>query len=265
MNQVKGRGVGSSVKYLRIRYHFGCVLVGPLGSNCLFVRQKLRQDDCIGNSYPHAQFSLLCSDQCTSSTSKSPPQLLSPCRAQLLSLSLTRSPFVFPHPCVRAGAYYGIMFNQVGGSGTNLWWEYYKRTVGAFSGTIPAVVEDCLIRATGFHGIKVSPGAHNILLRRLDISDVGVNAKPLESDSDVSPELLRGYNAIDVRGADFVTVEDCYIHDISGSGLLLGGGSRNSIVRRNVFNKIGTIAILLGSFNTEAEYMDPVINPSEFH
>lgn len=56
------------------------------------------------------------------------------------------------------------------------------------------------------------------------------------------------------NGANLI-IQDNYLHDLGGSGMVLGGGARNVLVQRNVIRGFADRGILLGSDRTEAQYM----------
>lgn len=60
---------------------------------------------------------------------------------------------------------------------------------------------------------------------------------------------------IEVRNGANLIIQDNYLHDLGGSGMVLGGGARNVLVQRNVIRGFADRGILLGSDQTEAQYM----------
>ena len=71
-------------------------------------------------------------------------------------------------------------------------------------------------------------------------------------------------NGIDNRNAARMVVQDCYVHDIAGTGILVGGGAADSLVERTVVKDVAVMGILVGSFDTEIEYQDVAGNPARY-
>lgn len=175
------------------------------------------------------------------------------------------------------GYYYGVMFNQIGGGTSNAYWNWYKQETGQQTKSV-TVLEDLVIHGSGSHLIKLSPEANDVVFRRLRLYRAGrrgdnaaavsptpqTPGNPETARATQATEAVAAGNGIDVRGSHRLTIEDCHISDISGTGILLGGGSQDSVIQRNLLENIGTIGILVGSFNTEAMYMRLVENPSLF-
>ncbi len=68
-----------------------------------------------------------------------------------------------------------------------------------------------------------------------------------------------------MRNGNRIVVRDCFIHNVSGSGIIMGGGSSNNTIERNLISEFGDRGILVGSDNTEPQYMDGAqLNP-EWH
>lgn len=63
-------------------------------------------------------------------------------------------------------------------------------------------------------------------------------------------------SGIEARNGNNLVIRDCFIHDVAGSGILLGGGARNNLVERNLIKNYGDRGVLLGSDVTELTYMD---------
>lgn len=93
-----------------------------------------------------------------------------------------------------------------------------------------------------------------------DGSDGGLDSEPAVP----LPTNTGSGNGIDNRNADRVVVEDSFIHDIRGVGILMGGGAKDCVVRRTVVADVAVIGIQVGSFNTELEWMDVLENPHAF-
>lgn len=61
---------------------------------------------------------------------------------------------------------------------------------------------------------------------------------------------------IEMRNGNNVTIRNCLIEDVEGSGILMGGGSKNNVVEFNTIRNFGDRGVLVGSDNTEVQYMD---------
>eukprot|EP00698_Gefionella_okellyi_P025556 TRINITY_DN9407_c0_g1_i1.p1 TRINITY_DN9407_c0_g1~~TRINITY_DN9407_c0_g1_i1.p1 ORF type:complete len:3269 (-),score=859.42 TRINITY_DN9407_c0_g1_i1:37-8790(-) len=184
------------------------------------------------------------------------------------------------------GYYYALMFNQAGGGSSNLWWNYYKTKLGLPVVDTKTIVEDCILHDSGTNVIKVSPFTNDVIFRRLhvynpgrrvisktDASVDGVTTPKSSQTNDTTVPTVpvqdvtvqtQEANGFDIRNGDRLTIQDCYIHDISGTGILLGGGSKDCVIERNLVLRVGVMGILVGSYNTEAEYMDTKANPELF-
>lgn len=92
-----------------------------------------------------------------------------------------------------------------------------------------------------------------------------VNDGPTTTNAQDStlPPASNGHG-IESRQGSFLTVEDSYIHDIAGVGILLGGGAQGCVIQRNILHDIGSIGVMVGSFDTEVEWMNVDINPGYY-
>lgn len=176
---------------------------------------------------------------------------------------------------IRGGYYYALMNNQV--SSSNAYWAAYLTNQGlkprGFS-----LIEDCFLHSAGASVVKLSPHADGMVFRRCEIANSGLRPAaatggssssgstpdgalqpPAEASSSAGVSVGAG-NGIDNRNAARMVVQDCYIHDIAGTGILMGGGAADSLVERTVVEDVAVIGILVGSFNTEIQYQDVVEN-----
>ena len=110
------------------------------------------------------------------------------------------------------------------------------------------VVQDCELHDSGSSVVKLSAGVPDVLFERVEVHHSG---------------LRSAGNGFDVRYANRLVIRDSYIHDITCTAILLGGGSMDCLVERNVIVNVIDIGVLLGSYNTEAMYMNIGENPGQ--
>lgn len=141
---------------------------------------------------------------------------------------------------VIGGYYYGIKFNTK--------WDWGDSTDR--SGACNIIIEDCKIHDTGNACIKVTPGCDDITIRRCEIYNSGRN----------SPDSAE---AIDNVNGDRMLVQQCYIHDITATGLYAKGGAIGTRIERCLVENCGAAGILLG-FDTSPEFFDLTVNPDYY-
>ena len=141
---------------------------------------------------------------------------------------------------VIGGYWYGIKFNTE--------WGWVEPNEG--SGACNIIIEDCKIHDTGQACIKVTPGCDDITIRRCEIYNSGRR----------SPDSAE---AIDNVNGDRMLVQQCYIHDITATGLYAKGGANGTIIERCMVTNCGAAGILLG-FDTSPEFFDIVVNPDYY-
>lgn len=97
------------------------------------------------------------------------------------------------------------------------------------------LVEDCKLHDSGRDVIKLSPGSDDVVIRRSEIYNSGRR----------DPSNAEG---IDNVNADRMIVQDCYIHDITTTGVFAKGGAQGVIIERNRLENIGELGITLGGY-----------------
>ena len=141
---------------------------------------------------------------------------------------------------VIGGYWYGIKFNTK--------WDWGDPNDR--SGACNIIIEDCKIHDTGQACVKVTPGCDDITIRRCEIYNSGRRA----------PDSAE---AIDNVNGDRMLVQECYIHDISATGLYAKGGASGLIIDRCWVENCGGAGILVG-FDTSPEFFDTVVNPDYY-
>jgi hypothetical protein len=141
---------------------------------------------------------------------------------------------------VIGGYWYGIKFNTE--------WGWVEPHTG--SGACNIIIEDCKIHDTGQACIKVTPGCDDITFRRCEIYNSGRR----------SPDSAE---AIDNVNGDRMLVQQCYIHDITATGLYAKGGPIGTVIERCLVKNCGGAGILVG-FDTSPEFFDIAVNPNYY-
>ena len=140
-------------------------------------------------------------------------------------------------------AYYGVKLNT----------EWYPDGGEKLLGASDIVLENLKIHDTGRDGIKITPKANRITIRRSEIWNTGAIYPPSTPQSD------KNADGIDNVGGSNMLVEDNYIHDVATTGLYFKGGARDCIVQRNrIENAAAGIRV---GFDTSPEYFDLADNP----
>lgn len=112
------------------------------------------------------------------------------------------------------------------------------------------LVENVRIHDTGSSAIKMAMRAFNMTFRNCEVYNAGARMKTYGHGI----EGVQAYK---------VTVDDCYIHDLPGAGIHLGGGSSFGLIRRNFIEHTG-FGINVGFAPAGYEYMDTINNPNLF-
>jgi hypothetical protein len=141
------------------------------------------------------------------------------------------------------GYYYGIKFE------TRWDWGTEDR-----SGASDIVIEDCVIHDTGRDAVKITPQCDRITIRRCEIYASGVG---------IGNQGNPNAEGIDNVNGDRMKVQECYLHDISTTGIYFKGGAQECVVERNVVENCGGSGILIG-FDTSPEYFDLTVNPEYY-
>jgi len=141
---------------------------------------------------------------------------------------------------VIGGYWYGIKFNTK--------WEWGDPNDR--SGACSIIIEDCTIHDTGQACVKVTPGCDDITIRRCEIYNSGRR----------SPDSAE---AIDNVNGDRMLIQECYIHDITATGLYAKGGATGVIIERCLIMNCSGAGILIG-FDTSPEWFDTVVNPDYY-
>ncbi|MCP4688042.1 MAG: right-handed parallel beta-helix repeat-containing protein, partial [Desulfobacterales bacterium] len=141
---------------------------------------------------------------------------------------------------VIGGYWYGIKFNT----------KWDEGDPNDRSGACNITIEDCVIHDTGQACVKVTPGCDDITIRRCEIYNSGRRASS-------------SAEAIDNVNGDRMRVEECYIHDITATGLYAKGGADGTVIERCLVENCGEMGILLG-FDTSPEFFDIAVNPDYY-
>jgi len=141
------------------------------------------------------------------------------------------------------GYYYGIKFE------TRWDWGTEDR-----SGASDIIIEDCVIHDTGRDAVKITPQCDRITIRRCEIYASGVG---------VGNQGNPNAEGIDNVNGDRMKVQECYIHDVSTTGIYFKGGAQECVVERNIIENCGGAGILIG-FDTSPEYFDLTVNPEYY-
>ena len=141
------------------------------------------------------------------------------------------------------GYYYGIKFE------TRWDWGTEDR-----SGASDIVIEDCVIHDTGRDAVKITPQCDRITIRRCEIYASGVG---------IGNQGNPNAEGIDNVNGDRMKVQECYIHDVSTTGIYFKGGAQECVVERNIIENCGGSGILIG-FDTSPEYFDLTVNPEYY-
>jgi hypothetical protein len=136
------------------------------------------------------------------------------------------------------GYYYGISFE------TN--WDWGLPTI---KGASNITIRSCKVRDTGRDCIKIKPACNGIQILACELYNSGVGVSNLPANGGPNAE------GIDNVNGDGMVVRNCYIHDISTSGVYVKGGAKDCIIEENLIYGTGEAGILLG-FYTDAEYFD---------
>ncbi|MCC6726795.1 MAG: right-handed parallel beta-helix repeat-containing protein [Saprospiraceae bacterium] len=136
------------------------------------------------------------------------------------------------------GYYYGVSFE------TN--WDWGKPTR---KGVSNITLRNCKIHDTGRDCIKIKPACNGIQILACELYNSGVG--PSNSVANGGPNA----EGIDNVNGDGMVVRNCYIHNISTSGVYAKGGVKDCIIEENLIYGVQEGGILLG-FYTDAEFFD---------
>lgn len=136
------------------------------------------------------------------------------------------------------GYYYGISFE------TNWDWGLPTR-----NGASNITIRNCKVHDTGRDCIKIKPACNGIQIISCELYNSGVG--PSNSVANGGPNA----EGIDNVNGDGMVVRNCYIHNISTSGVYVKGGVKDCFVEENLIYGVGEGGILLG-FYTDAEFFD---------
>jgi len=136
------------------------------------------------------------------------------------------------------GYYYGVSFE------TNWDWGLPTR-----KGVSNITIRNCKIHDTGRDCIKIKPACNGIQIIACELYNSGVGPSNAVANGGPNAE------GIDNVNGDGMVVRNCYIHNISTSGVYVKGGAKDCIVEENLIYGIGEAGILLG-FYTDAEFFD---------
>jgi hypothetical protein len=99
------------------------------------------------------------------------------------------------------------------------------------------IIKDMTISGCPYNGIKLSTFITGVEISHVVISNV------------------KG-TGIEMRNGNNVTVKGCLIENVGGAGIRMGGGSKNNVIEGNIIQYFGDRGIIVGSDNTEVQYMD---------
>lgn len=141
---------------------------------------------------------------------------------------------------ITGGYYYGVSFE------TNWDWGLpASQTRGAGNITI----RQCKIHDTGRDCIKIKPACNNIQIISCELYNSGIG--PGNSVANGGPNA----EGIDNVNGDGMIVRNCYIHNISTTGVYVKGGVKDCIIEENLIYGAQEAGILMG-FYTDAEFFD---------
>lgn len=131
-----------------------------------------------------------------------------------------------------------IQLNEGHGGAYSPYWQFYVERSGRQSFSRGhTLITDMDISGCGRAGIKLSTFITGVVMSNLRIHAVN-------------------NSGIELRNGNNVTVRGCVIEDVGDSGILIGGGSRHILVEFNTIRRFGGRGVLVGSDNTEVQYMD---------
>jgi len=136
------------------------------------------------------------------------------------------------------GYYYGVSFE------TN--WDWGKPTR---KGVSNITLRNCKIHDTGRDCIKIKPACNGIQIIACELYNSGVGTSNSVANGGPNAE------GIDNVNGDGMVVRNCYIHNISTSGVYVKGGVKDCIIEENLIYGVQEGGILMG-FYTDAEFFD---------
>ncbi|KAG2482863.1 hypothetical protein HYH03_018209, partial [Edaphochlamys debaryana] len=129
-----------------------------------------------------------------------------------------------------------LMLNEGSGGGWSSFWDFWVASSGRRDRGNTLIKNVGMFNCTT-HGIKIST-----FVRRVVMEGLYINAT--------------GGTGVEVRGGVDLTLRSSVIANTADTGVRMGGGARNVLVERNIIRNFGDRGILLGSDQTEVEYMD---------
>ncbi len=141
---------------------------------------------------------------------------------------------------ITGGYYYGIKFE------TNWDWGLPQAEI---RGVQDIIIRGCKIHDTGRDCIKITPACRNIQILSCEIYNSGIGPSNLPINNGPNAE------GIDNVNGDGMVVRNCYIHNISTTGVYVKGGAKDCIIEENLIYGVLEAGILLG-FYTDAEFFD---------
>ncbi len=138
------------------------------------------------------------------------------------------------------GYYYGVSFE------TN--WDW-GGPANQRHGASNITIRYCKIHHTGRDCIKIKPGCNNIQILDCALYNSGIGSSNSPANGGPNAE------GIDNVNGDGMVVRNCYIHDISTTGVYAKGGVKDCFIEENLIMNTGEAGILLG-FYTDAEFFD---------
>ncbi len=136
------------------------------------------------------------------------------------------------------GYYYGVSFE------TN--WDWGEPTR---KGVSNITIRNCKIHDTGRDCIKIKPACNGIQIIACELYNSGVGISNSTANGGPNAE------GIDNVNGDGMVVRNCYIHNISTSGVYVKGGVKDCIIEENLIYGVQEGGILMG-FYTDAEFFD---------
>lgn len=145
------------------------------------------------------------------------------------------------------GYYYGVKFESD--------WDWdFKKPFNQRKGVSKVTIRNCNIHHTGRDGIKLTPACNYITVEGTEIHHTGVG-----------PGAQQDLNAegIDNVNSHYMSVRNCYFHDIATNGLYVKGGGKGCVIENNTIENCGEGGIYLG-FYTDADWFDTDANPEYY-
>lgn len=140
---------------------------------------------------------------------------------------------------ISGGYFYGVK--------TESNWDWGEATRYGASNIL---LEQCRIHDTGRDCIKIVPASDNVVIRNCEIYNSG-----RRDNSNAE--------GIDNVNGDYMTVENCYIHDTGTTGVYAKGGAIGAVIQGCLIMNCGALGVAIG-FDTSPEWFDTTVNPGYY-